>query len=263
MRARHFLSSVFACALAWPLAGQTPAPAMPARVGAIVAVRQSDGSVVFTNLPGLGAPTPHRVPGQQRPEARQSAAAPAGIASNAQGPAAPRLVRAVPARTSRVARVRRPSITALLDAAARRYRLDPRLVREVAWQESGFDPRSVSDKGAMGVMQLMPETARILGVTDPFDPRQNIDGGARYLRDLLHLYRGNIRLSLAAYNAGPAVVAHYGNRIPPFSETRDYVRVITRRLRADGVRVARPARSEAIVLTGRDATGALVYSDVQ
>ncbi|HZT72321.1 MAG TPA: lytic transglycosylase domain-containing protein [Terriglobales bacterium] len=151
----------------------------------------------------------------------------------------------------------------MLDAAARRYRLDPRLVREVAWQESGFDPRSVSDKGAMGVMQLMPETARILGVTDPFDPRQNIDGGTRYLRDLLHLYRGDIRLSLAAYNAGPAVVAHYGNRIPPFNETRDYVRVITRRLRADGVRVARPARSEAIVLTGRDATGALVYSDVQ
>ena len=262
MRARHFLSSVFACALAWPLAGQTPAPAMPARVGAIVAVRQGDGSVVFTNLPGLGAPTPHRVAGQQRPEARQLAAA-AGIAPDAQRRAAPRPARAVLAGASRVARVRRPSIAALLDAAARRYRLDPRLVREVAWQESGFDPRSVSDKGAMGVMQLMPETARILGVTDPFDPRQNIDGGARYLRDLLHLYRGNIRLSLAAYNAGPAVVAHYGNRIPPFNETRDYVRVITRRLRADGVRVARPARSEAIVLTGRDATGALVYSDVQ
>lgn len=248
MRARQFVGSVFACALAWPLAAQSSPANMPARTGSIVAVRQSDGSVVFTNLPGAGAPAP--------------ASAPAQPAATPIQPAPRRQVaqrRAAPIRQRRAT-----SILAMLEAAARRYRLDPRLVREVAWQESGFDPRSVSDKGALGVMQLMPETARVLGVSDPFDPRQNIDGGARYLRDLLRQFRGNIRLSLAAYNAGPSAVARYGNRIPPFSETRDYVRVITRRLRSDGVRFASLApRPVPIVFAGRDDGGALVYTDIR
>lgn len=155
------------------------------------------------------------------------------------------------------------SISELLTAAARRYSLDPRLVREVARQESGFDPRSISDKGALGVMQLMPETARALGVTDPFNAAQNIDGGTRYLRDLLHQYRGNIRLSLAAYNAGPAAVARYGNQVPPFSETRDYVRTITRRLHTEGLVRGVVAHAAPIVMAGRDATGSLVFTDVQ
>lgn len=248
MRARQFVGSVFACALAWPLAAQSSPANLRARADSIVAVRQSDGSVVFTNLPGAGVPAP--APVRAQPPTATIQPAPRHLV-------APR--RAAPIRQRRA-----PSILAMLAAAARRYRLDPRLVREVAWQESGFDPRSVSDKGALGVMQLMPETARVLGVSDPFDPRQNIDGGARYLRDLLRHYRGNIRLSLAAYNAGPSAVARYGNRVPPFSETRDYVRVITRRLRSDGVRFASLApRAQPIVFAGRDSGGALVYTDVR
>ncbi len=134
-------------------------------------------------------------------------------------------------------------IQRLLHQAARRYALDPRLVMEVARQESDFDPRSVSRKGAMGVMQLMPATAEALGVRHPFDAAENIAAGARYLRALLRQYRGNVRLSLAAYNAGPGAVARYGDTIPPFRETRSYVRTITRRLRQDGDPVALSGRS--------------------
>lgn len=114
------------------------------------------------------------------------------------------------------------AIRGLLASAARRYSLDSQLLSAVAWRESGFRSGATSAKGAVGIMQLMPETARQLGV-DRLDPAQNIEGGAAYLRQMLDRYHGNTSLALAAYNAGPGAVDRFGG-IPPFSETRNYVR---------------------------------------
>jgi hypothetical protein len=109
-----------------------------------------------------------------------------------------------------------------IDAAARRYRLDPALVRAVIHAESGFNTHARSPQGARGLMQLMPATARALGVRQPHNPHQNIDGGARYLAEMLVRFRNDVSLAAAAYNAGPqAVQAHAG--VPPYDETRAYV----------------------------------------
>ena len=103
----------------------------------------------------------------------------------------------------------------------------PDLVRAVIQVESGFNPRAVSPKGAMGLMQLMPATAAQFGVIDPFNPVENIRAGVRYLRQLLDRYNKDEQLALAAYNAGPGAVQKYGNKVPPYKETQNYVNKIT------------------------------------
>jgi soluble lytic murein transglycosylase-like protein len=111
----------------------------------------------------------------------------------------------------------------LVEAAAKRYNMDADLITSVIAVESNFDPKAVSRKNARGLMQLLPETAAKLGVKNIDDPAENIDGGTRYLRDLLQKYKNDLALALAAYNAGPDKIELYG-RIPPFAETISYVR---------------------------------------
>jgi soluble lytic murein transglycosylase-like protein len=113
-----------------------------------------------------------------------------------------------------------------IDQAATRHNVDPNLVRALVKVESNFNPNAVSRKGAMGLMQLMPQTARQLNVTNPFNPQENIDAGVRHLKQLLESYGGDVRLSLAAYNAGSGAVAR-SHGVPRFAETQNYVRRIT------------------------------------
>jgi hypothetical protein len=114
------------------------------------------------------------------------------------------------------------SMDQIFKEASERYSVPENLLKAVAQAESDFNPRAVSSCGASGVMQLMPETAKSLGVTDVFDAEQNINGGAKYLSGLLKKYGGNVDLALAAYNAGPGNVAKYGG-VPPFRETQNYI----------------------------------------
>jgi len=116
-----------------------------------------------------------------------------------------------------------------IQVAATRFGVDRNLVDAVAWQESRYNPRAISTAGAVGVMQLMPETARQLGVRNPHDVEQNVVGGTAYLRQQLERFGNNVPLALAAYNAGPGAVMKYGG-IPPYRETQNYVRQIMQRL---------------------------------
>jgi soluble lytic murein transglycosylase-like protein len=111
----------------------------------------------------------------------------------------------------------------LIESAAARYSVDADLITSVIAAESNFNPRAISRRNARGLMQLLPPTAARLGVRDIFDPQENIDAGTRYLRDLLALYKNDLALTLAAYNAGPQRVQQYG-RVPPFAETQSYVK---------------------------------------
>ena len=135
-------------------------------------------------------------------------------------PVSPAASSAVPAPSAAPVQV-----DSLIQEAAHRHEVDANLVRAVIRVESSFNARAVSNKGAMGLMQLVPATARRFGVENAFNPVENVEGGVRYLRYLLDLYGGNLNLSLAAYNAGEKAVERHGG-VPPYRETRDYVKKI-------------------------------------
>jgi len=141
------------------------------------------------------------------------------------------------------------------DASAR-YGLDPDLVAAVVRTESGFRSKAVSPKGAMGLMQLMPATARLVGVEDAFDGRENIFGGCKYLRSLIDQFDGDLKLALAAYNAGPeAVTRHKG--IPPYPETQSYVRQVMRLYNGETTVLAGPRRVRIL----RDGSGRVLVTN--
>lgn len=117
----------------------------------------------------------------------------------------------------------RQRFSPLVAQAARDFQLDQALLHAVIAVESDYDPHAVSERGAVGLMQLMPQTAQRYGVRNPRDPAQNIRGGARYLRDLMEKFDNDLTLALAAYNAGEQAVVRHGNRVPPYHETRTYV----------------------------------------
>lgn len=131
--------------------------------------------------------------------------------------------------------------------SGKRNSVDPLLLYSIMHQESSFKPRALSHKGARGLMQLMPGTAARFGVTNIWDPRQNIEGGARYMRFLLDLFAGDVKLALAGYNAGEGAVMKYGYQVPPYNETQEYVRRIGRRYS-----LIRDPQAAAILTASRD-----------
>jgi len=167
----------------------------PARAGEIVCITDEDGRKIFINA------------GEPR----------------AQGDSAARII--PPAKSGNTS-LPPPDISHLVEQTASRLQVDPQLVHAIIKVESEYDPNAVSRKGAMGLMQLIPETAERFGVGNPFNPKDNIEGGVSYLKHLLDHYGGDLSLSLAAYNAGEGAVQRFGG-IPAFAETRDYVQKVT------------------------------------
>src|ERR1700682_343327 len=149
-------------------------------------------------------------------------------------------------------------IDAAIEQAAARHNVDPSLVRSVVKVESNFNPNAVSRKGAMGLMQLMPSTARQLKVRNPFDPEENVDAGVRHLKQLLESYGGDVKLTLAAYNAGSGAVARSAG-IPHFAETQNYVRRITNLYYGNSNFPAGAAHDPVIMQ--RDARGVIYISN--
>jgi soluble lytic murein transglycosylase-like protein len=165
---------------------------------------------------------------------------------------------------ARLVPIPNPQMEELLDRWAVERDLDPRLVQAVVQVESGYNPKALSNKGAIGLMQLMPGTAREMGVEDPWSPDGNVAGGTAYLRKMLDFFNGDLEFALAAYNAGPmAVLNHAG--VPPYAETRAYVRKIVCLYEgacgdggSDGAESSEP--SGPPVRIGRDAEGRIVLS---
>jgi soluble lytic murein transglycosylase-like protein len=155
---------------------------------------ERDGTVVYTNLP------------------------PPGVQA--------RLLGKSTRRHHRIERVTGAQFDEYIDAAAEKYNIPRALLRAIMHAESHFDPKAVSQVGASGLMQLMPDTAQKMYVHDIFDIEENIDGGARYLRVLANRYSGDMITMVAAYNAGPKAVDKYGGNVPPFPETQSYVRKV-------------------------------------
>lgn len=175
-----------------------------------------------------GNPDPSAAPAgfsQQLADASVSASSPAGVAGSVgaiQAPAGGGLAGDAAGATAAASGTQYQQ---MIGAAAAKYGLDPALLSGLIKQESGFDPNARSAAGAEGLTQLMPGTAAALGVSNPFDPAQSIDGGARYLREQLDSFGGDVSKALAAYNAGAGAVQQYGG-VPPYPETQNYVQQV-------------------------------------
>ncbi len=170
---------------------------------------------IYAGSSGSGAVVLSNFATEETPELVVALPGPAALAASPP----PAAVSAGPQPVPNSAAAYRP----MIDRVAQETRMSPQLLHAVIQVESGYQARAVSPRGARGLMQLMPATAERFGVRDVFDPQQNIRGGALYLKWLLDYFRGDLRLALAAYNAGEAAVVKAGYRIPPFAETRDYV----------------------------------------
>lgn len=167
---------------------------------------EKDGTIVYTNVPpkGTKARAARKVEGEFRP-------APSVVA---------------PARITTRTRLSAAEFDQHIEEAALRYKMPVALVKAVMHTESAFDPQALSHVGASGLMQLMPGTAREMYVKDIFDPKENIEGGVRYLRVLANEFDGDMVKMVAAYNAGPEAVKKYGGQVPPYPETQAYVRKV-------------------------------------
>ncbi len=174
--------------------------------GGIYKYVEKDGTIVYTNVPPRGAQArqARKIEGEFRPAPSPDA----------------------PSRISVRSRIAAGEFDEYIDEAAVRYKMPPALVRAVMHAESAFDPNAISVVGASGLMQLMPGTAREMYVKDIFDPKDNIEGGVRYLRVLANEFDGDMVKMVAAYNAGPEAVKKYGGQVPPYAETQAYVRKV-------------------------------------
>jgi hypothetical protein len=162
---------------------------------------------------------------------------------------------------SAIEQANREKIEVMIREVSDRYRVDPALVRAVIQTESNWNSRAVSRKGAQGLMQLVPGTAQQLGVNNAFDPKQNLDGGVRYLHSLLERYNGDLDRALAAYNAGPGAVDRAGG-IPQYRETRDYVQKVTDSyFRPGSDRLPRAFGSQRPIYRSVDADGRVVFTN--
>lgn len=164
---------------------------------------EKDGTIVYTNVPPPGSAHASKVHGTFHRAPDKT-------------------------RNVKVQAVSTAEFDEYIDAAAKRYKIPQALLRAVMHTESNFDPKAVSRVGASGLMQLMPKTAQEMYVKDIFDIRDNIEGGARYLRTLANMYDGDMVKMVAAYNAGPDAVKKYGGQVPPYPETRAYVTKVIR-----------------------------------
>lgn len=215
---------------------------VPAHAEGIVAVKEN-GHTIYVNNDGPSAPAQNPAPRAtrhsvlvywSRTENRWKPVPPPSPSAMRKARfAAAEVIAGMPAPSSGTRQqqvdnllVSSEQVNAAIEAAAAKHGVDPNLVRAVIKVESNGNPRAVSNKGAMGLMQLMPQTARTLNVSNPFDPQQNVDAGVRHLRRLLDNYGGDVKLSLAAYNAGEKAVTRNGG-VPPYTETRNYVKRIT------------------------------------
>jgi len=169
-----------------------------------------------------------------------------------------------PAPSNSTAKTKSVAYDPIIEKYATNYRLDPTLIRSIIATESGFNPKAVSSKGARGLMQLMPETAKALGVNNSFDPEQNIQGGVKHFRSLMDSFNEDVSLSLAAYNAGENLVQRLG-RIPSIKETQDYVQIVKKRYEKSKSEAPEPPpepdRSPA-VFKFIDDTGVLNFTNI-
>jgi soluble lytic murein transglycosylase-like protein len=216
-----------------------------------------NGKRIYVNAPP--APEPKAAAARKPVSPVRPAAQPARAARKEWSPFEPPAAAMRPAATVTAVPATPAHVEAVIQDAAKRHDVDPELVKAIVRVESNFNPRAVSHKGAMGLMQLVPGTAQRLGVSNVFSPVENVDGGVRYLKYLLGLFDGDLKLSLAAYNAGPGAVERHGG-VPPYRETQNYVKKI-----ADVYSMLRPPvpRDPRRLVRTLDANGRVLYTNLQ